>query len=193
MKTLHNITIVILAGGQARRMGGQDKGLIPYQGKPLIEHTLDQLPYEPERVLISANRNLEEYAAYGEVIQDSLPNHAGPLAGILTAMQHSRSDYLLTLPCDSPRLPEDLVTRLRSGLESDEADIAVARCDDRNHYVIALLKTGLMADLQDYLAQGGRRVGEWQSRHKVVKVRFDDCREQFININTPQDLTASTD
>jgi molybdenum cofactor guanylyltransferase len=182
------VSVVILAGGEGQRMGGRDKGLIVYHGKPLIEHVLDIIPPGVAGIVISANRNLERYCQYGQVVADEEEDFAGPLAGILTAMQHTDTPYLLVLPCDTPDLPPELPDRLYQALKSQQADIAVASSGERQHFVIALLKTDLRDDLQDYLASGERRVGHWQRRHKVVYVEFDSQGDRFRNINKPEQL-----
>lgn len=179
------VSVVILAGGEGRRMGGQDKGLILYQGRPLIEHVLETVPSQISRLLISANRNLETYQQYAQVICDEEPGYAGPLAGILSAMRNVQTPYLLVLPCDTTQLPKDLLDKLYSALSGSNADIAVANSNGRRHHVIALLKTSLADDLQQYLASGERRVGEWLKRHKLVDVIFENEGKYFININQP--------
>ena len=179
------ISVVILAGGEGRRMGGQDKGLIPYHGRPLIEHVLEAVPAQVAALLVSANRNLETYRQYGQVICDEAPGYAGPLAGILAALHNAHTPYLLVLPCDTPKLPRDLLSKLYTALSDQKADIAIANNAGRRHHVIVLLKTSLADDLQEYLAGGERRVGDWLKRHKFVDVLFEGDGEYFANINQP--------
>jgi len=182
------ISVVILAGGEGRRMGGQDKGLIPYKGKPLIEHVLKVVPPRVAKLLISCNRNLDRYRQYAPVIVDQGPGFAGPLAGILKAMQDVDTPYLLVLPCDTPNLPDDLLSRLYTALIDNKAEIAVACSGERRHNVITLLKTELQDDLQNYLAGGERRVGLWLQRHKLIDVAFDADAEYFTNINQAESM-----
>jgi len=185
---LKEISTVILAGGEGRRMGGQDKGLLNYHGRPLIESVIQRLPEGVAELLISANRNLDQYRRYGPVVVDEQTGYAGPLAGILAAMQHTHSPYLLVVPCDTPKLPTNLLTQLYQALREQQADIAVASSGGRQHFVIALLRTQLRDDLQNFLAEGGRRVGLWQQRHRVVYVEFDVTQGEFTNINRPEAL-----
>lgn len=184
------VTLAVLAGGEGRRMGGVDKGLLPYQGKTLVEHVLNALPQRPVRCVISANRNLERYRRYAPVVEDQGTDRKGPLAGILAAMQYADTPYLLVLPCDTPQLPTDLLPALSTALESAEADIAFASSGEHQHFVIALMKTALKEDLADYLAQGGRRVREWQQRHRVVAVEFAEAPGLFANINRAEALQS---
>ena len=101
--TAEDITVVILAGGMGRRMGGQDKGLVEFQGKSLIRHVVDAIRLQSSQILINANRNIEQYRAMGyPVVEDSLSGFQGPLAGFLAALQTISTSYLLTLPCDGP-------------------------------------------------------------------------------------------
>lgn len=169
-------------------MGGHDKGLLAYHGKPLIEHVLERIPPGIVSTLISANRNLERYAAYGQVISDEALTYEGPLAGILAAMSKTNTPYLLTLPCDTPDLPPDLLPRLYQALVSEEAEIAVACSGERRHYVIALMKTTLRDDLQEFLDRGERKVVLWEQRHKVVFVELAHDDAPFRNINLPNEL-----
>ncbi|WP_428633957.1 molybdenum cofactor guanylyltransferase MobA, partial [Sedimenticola sp.] len=136
------ITAVILAGGMARRMGGQDKGLIDLDGRPLIAHVLERIQPQVAQVVINANRNLEQYAAFGyPVISDTLSDFQGPLAGFLAVMQQIDSDFIVTLPCDGPSLPDNLVERLRQAQQAADADIAVAHDGNRMQPVYALIAT----------------------------------------------------
>ena len=169
-------------------MGGLDKGLIEYQGKPLIEHVLESVPRGVAAIVISANRNLKRYMKYGAVISDEGPEYAGPLAGILAAMYKTATPYLLVLPCDTPNLPAELLQRLYQALQLEHADIAVASSGEHRHYVIALMRTALRDDLQAFLGLGERKVGLWQQRHKVVYVEFAREGDHFRNINRPEEL-----
>ena len=183
------VTGVILAGGRATRMGGRDKGLIDLQGRPLIAHVIQAVAPQVERLLINANRNLVRYRQFGyAVISDPLPDHPGPLAGMLAAMQQSDSEYLLTVPCDNPSLPSDLRSRLLSAVQEADAEIACVHDGDRLHPVFALLRRSLRSPLQAALGQGERAVYRWFERRKLIQVDFSDCAERFANINTAEDL-----
>jgi molybdopterin-guanine dinucleotide biosynthesis protein A len=185
MQDVTDISAVILAGGQGSRMGGADKGLINYQQRPLIEWALQALRPQVNEILISANRNLEAYAAYtSRVIPDTLPNFPGPLAGVLAAMDAVNAEWLLVVPCDTPHLPANLVEGL--WLAARAADVAIAADTVRMHYTIMLVQTKLAATLRDYLNSGARAVHRWQQAFDPAQALFPDgC---FDNLNTPADL-----
>jgi len=183
-----HVGAIILAGGRARRFGGQDKGLIPLLGRPLIQWTLDRLAPQVGEIVISANRNLADYGRLGcRVVADSLPDHPGPLAGILSAAQAIECEWVLTSPCDTPFLPADLVDRLLD--VARDSGVRVIRAADpcQVHYTVMLCHCGLLPDLAEYLAGGGRQVQAWQARHACREAVFDDALA-FLNINTPEDL-----
>ena len=121
------ISAIILAGGRATRMDGADKGLVLFQQKPLIAHVIDRLAPQVDEVLINANRETEAYGRLGyPVLQDEVTGFAGPLAGMQLGLKHAKSEYVLTVPCDSPLLPLDLAARLESALVQGHAEIAIA-------------------------------------------------------------------
>lgn len=182
------LSVVVLAGGEGRRMGGQDKGLIPYRGRPMIEHVLGNIPDDVARILISANRNLDTYGRYAQVVRDAGPGYAGPLAGILAAMENVQTPYLMVLPCDTPKLPQDLLTRLHAAMVKEDADVAIACSDERCHYVIVMLKTTLQQKLRDYLAGDQHRVGQWLRSQRFTEVYFDADDGNFGNLNDPEAL-----
>jgi molybdopterin-guanine dinucleotide biosynthesis protein A len=188
------VTGVILAGGRATRLDGLDKGLISLQGRPLLEYVIQQLAPQVDALIINANRNLTRYAAYGyPVVSDRIPGYAGPLAGILTALQSIETRYLLCVPCDGPWLPPDLRVRLQAALQSAAAEICCVHDGKRLHPVFALLEQGLDNPLAAYLAQGGRVVQHWYASRRLVPVDFSDCAELFVNINTQEDLQRVTE
>jgi molybdopterin-guanine dinucleotide biosynthesis protein A len=183
------IAAVILAGGQGRRMGGVDKGLIEYQGRPLIEWALAALVPQVDELVISANRNLDTYAAYGHrVLPDTLPDFPGPLAGVLAALQAVNADWLVVTPCDTPHLPADLVTRLLSAAQREQAVLAVAADAERSHHSCFIVRTDQRDGLAAYLAEGERAVRHWQARLPSTTVMFDAAG--FVNFNQPQDLQS---
>jgi len=183
------IAAVILAGGQGRRMGGADKGLIEYQGRPLIEWALAALTPQVGEILISANRNLETYAAYGHrVLPDTLPGFPGPLAGVLAALESVNADWLLVAPCDTPHLPADLAQRLLAAARQKNVPLAVAADEARVHHSCFIVRTDLRNDLARYLARGERAVRHWQAGLRSTTVRFDAAC--FANLNQPLDLQA---
>lgn len=186
------ITGLILAGGRGTRMEHADKGLQEFAGKPLIQHVLNRLQPQVQQLMINANRNLEVYGRFGvPVWQDSMPDFAGPLAGLQTGLAHCATPLLVSVPCDTPFLPLDLVARMHSALTSADADVAVAATDSAGahhiHPVFCLLKTALLPDLATYLQGGGRKVRAWQATRKMVEVYFED-EAAFRNINSRDDL-----
>ncbi len=182
------ITGVILAGGRATRMGGMDKGLVVLNGIPMLEHILVTLRPQVSDVLINANRNIERYANYGyKVVPDMLGDYFGPLAGMASAMQAAGTEYILTVPCDSPLLPSDLAVRLAAALTRDQADISVAHDGGRMQPVFSLLRCNLLASMLAYLESGERKIDLWYARHKLAIADFTDSPETFLNVNTPED------
>jgi molybdopterin-guanine dinucleotide biosynthesis protein A len=182
-------TALILAGGQASRMGGVDKGLVELAGQPLIVRTLHSLTAQsqpPTRILISANRNLDAYAAYGHpVLPDSLPDFPGPLAGLLSGMQAAPDAILLMLPCDAVCLPTDFAARLMAALPGQQA---VSASDSAQwHPSLLALQAGLLPLLQAYLDGGGRSIRGWLAGLQHVTVQFD---QPFPNLNTLEAVAA---
>lgn len=181
------ITGVVLAGGKATRMGGKDKGLLEHNGQPLWQHVAGKLAGQVDTVVISANRNLAVYQASGyPVIQDSLPDFPGPLAGMLAVMQQVNSEWFLFCPCDTPTIPDDLASRLRAGLNG--APAVWVFDGERDHPAIALMHRQLAPFLTDYLASGERRVMVALRRAGGKAVDCSDIKSAFINVNTPEDL-----
>lgn len=181
------VAAVILAGGQGRRMGGADKGLIDYQGRPLIEWALAALTPQVDEVVISANRNLEVYAAYGHrVLPDTLPDYPGPLAGVLAALQVLEADWLVVAPCDTPHLPPDCVARLLSAAQAAKVPLAVAADSVRTHHTCFIVRSDQRDDLAAFLARGERAVRHWQAGLASTTVRFDAAC--FANFNRTGDL-----
>jgi len=182
------ITAVILAGGMGRRMGGQDKGQILLNDRPLIEYVLEAIEPQVKTILVNANRNQAEYARYGyPVIPDQLQGYQGPLAGFASGMRAATTPYIVTLPCDGPFSAPDLVARLTAALQNMHADIAVAHDGERLQPVYALLPTHLLTSLEDFLAKGERKIDRWYAQHSMAFADFSDVAKTFRNINTPQD------
>ncbi len=191
MQTLTNqpalITGVVLAGGRGSRMSGQDKGLVCFKGKPLIERILQGLQPQVGHLLISANRNLAAYQSYAyPVVSDGLSDFQGPLAGILSAMQQAKTPYILTVPCDAPYVCPVLAARLYQALQGSGAQIAVAHDGQREQSVYALIASTTATHLQQYLAQGDRKLGLWYRQLPRVSVDFADYAYYFQNMNTPE-------
>lgn len=170
-------------------MGGVDKGLVPFQQKPLIAHVIARLTTQVDEIIINANRALETYQALGyQVLQDETTDFAGPLAGMQLGLKYANNDYVLTVPCDSPLLPLDLVSRLQAALIEHHADIAIVSSDGNTHPVFCLCKKSVLPTLNNYLNHGDRKVSAWQQSLNHAYVDFSDCTEAFTNLNTQQDL-----
>ncbi len=186
------ITGVILAGGRATRMGGQDKGLVPLAGQAMVQHVIGALEPQVSDIVINANRHLAEYARYGyRVMPDLLEGYCGPLAGIATALRAVRTPYIVTTPCDSPFVPADLALRLYRMLCREPSDIGIAHDGERLQPLFALIRCSLLESLLSYLYQGERKVEPWYRQHPHVLCDFSDTPEAFINVNTPADITAA--
>jgi molybdopterin-guanine dinucleotide biosynthesis protein A len=184
----NNITAVILSGGRSSRMQGEDKGLILLNDKPLIGYVADVVNSKVVRLLISANRNIDAYQKYGEVISDELSDFQGPLAGIVKAMSVVSTPYLLVLPCDSPLVNEIVIDRLIQCMTDKDMDICVAGDGVRIHPTFALIKTSLKDNLLDFLDSGERKLGLWIEQNDFQKVDLSDQPKVFINLNNPQDF-----
>ena len=186
--TLPTITGVILAGGRARRMNGVDKGLLEFAGKPLVEHALTRLAPQVSRVMINANRNHARYEAYGvPVVIDRLDGYCGPLAGMYSALCAAETDYIVTVPCDSPLIPDNLVQRMMTTLMRENAELCTAHDGMRLQPIYALIPRTLAPGLHSYLMSGGRKVEDWLRSHRLAVADFSDQPEAFLNINTPHD------
>lgn len=185
----NDITAVILAGGRGSRVGGRDKGLIPLNGKPLIQYVVDMLQPQAHDLLITINRHSEEYARLGHAtIKDELSDFQGPLAGLQQALQAAKTSWVVTAPCDTPFIPTDLVTRLSHSLKQSDALLAIAHDGKREQPLLGIFSTSLLQSLQTFLAQGQRKTIAWQESMGVIKVDFSDEAECFINLNTPEEI-----
>jgi molybdopterin-guanine dinucleotide biosynthesis protein A len=192
-----DITGVILAGGRGSRMGGVDKGLQAFRGMPLALHTLMRLGPQVGEAMVNANRNLAAYESFGvPVWPDASADYAGPLAGFLVGLERCETDYLVTVPCDTPLFPPDLVARLAEAMEREGADIAMAAAREedgqiRAQPVFSLLRRELMESLVRFTHGGGRKIDAWTAQHKTVLVTFDrpgDEPSAFFNANTLAEL-----
>jgi len=192
-----DVTGLVLAGGRGTRMGGADKGLQNFRGIPLALHTLMRLGPQVGEVMINANRNLSAYEAFGAPVwPDAIADYAGPLAGFLTGLERCDTGYLVTVPCDTPLFPQDLVARLAEALEREGAEIAMAAAREedgtvRAQPVFSLLRRELMESLVRFTQGGGRKIDAWTGQHKTVVVPFDragDDPRAFFNANTLAEL-----
>lgn len=187
-----DVTGIVLAGGQGRRMGSVDKGFVELDGRPLVAHVLDRFAPQVASVIVNANRNADRYAAFGfPVVADAVGGFAGPLAGLHAGLSVAATPFVATCPCDSPYLPVDLVSRLAAALDAPRIDIAVARTFDQPHPVFAVARRSVLPHLDRFLAGGGRKIDAWYASLGFAEVAFDDEPDAFRNINTPAELAAS--
>jgi len=186
------ITGVILAGGQARRMGGHDKGLLRFHHRPMTAYAIDALAPQVDKLIINANRHIDQYQAFGyPVVSDSIEGFHGPLAGMLTAMENSTTDYILTAPCDCPSISPQLRQRMMETLLLQQGDIAVATDGERLQPVFCLIPCSLQDSLKTFLQQGERKIDKWLSQFNLIEVSFADQPTTFINFNHPEDLAQT--
>ena len=187
MNQCRAITGVVLAGGKASRMGGKDKGLLMLNGKPLWRHVAERLAVQADPILLSANRNLEIYRASGlKVIEDTLADFPGPLAGMLAVMQQNAGEWFLFCPCDTPFIPSTLAERLHANLR--DAPVVWVTDGERDHPTIALMHRQLISPLEAFLTAGERRVMGFMRQVGGHAVDFSEMKSAFINVNTPGDL-----
>ncbi|HIE2340669.1 TPA: molybdenum cofactor guanylyltransferase MobA [Haemophilus influenzae] len=183
------ISAVILAGGKARRMGGQDKGLQILGKQSLIEHVINRLQPQIHQISINTNRNQTEYAKFGfPVFSDELPDFQGPLSGMLTALEKTKSDFILFAPCDTPFFPMNLLDKLKSAVKNDRTLIAYACDEEREHPVFCLMSVQLKEKLRHYLASGERRLLQFMKENGGISVKFTQEEGNFENFNTLDDL-----
>lgn len=198
-----NITGWILAGGQGLRMGGVDKGLQSFQGQPLALIALERLRPQVNTVYINANRNLDDYLAWGcKVYPDREQGFAGPLMGFLTGLHYCKTEWLMVVPCDSPHFPLDLVARLAEAAHSEQTPLAMVNAHEINKQgvlelrpqpVFCLLHKSLEISLQRFLATGSRKIDHWTAQHPVAVVDFNSYKQgvlEFANFNAISDFPA---
>lgn len=194
---------VLLAGGLSRRMGGGDKGLEMLAGRPMLAHAIERLRPQVGQLVLNANGDAERFAAFAlPVVADASPDFAGPLAGVLAGMRWSEANvpdaaWIATAACDTPFFPRDLVARLRTAAEEDNAAVASAASGGQGHHVFGLWDIRLADGLEAALANGQRKVQDWIARYPHVAVNFAPARvggatiDPFYNINTPDDLAQA--
>jgi molybdopterin-guanine dinucleotide biosynthesis protein A len=186
-----SVTGVVLAGGQGSRMGGVDKGLQEFRGRPMVAHVIERLAPQVQEILINANRNAEAYARFGHrVIADEIEGFAGPLAGFERGLAHAATELVLTVPCDSPFLPPDLVARMSFALEREDAQVAVAQTGAQVHPVFCLMRRDVHDSLRQFLASGQRKIDRWYPSLRATIVDFGDEPDAFVNINTLDELSG---
>lgn len=191
---LSSVTGLILAGGKGSRMGGVDKGLQGFRGRRLVDHVYERLVPQVGGIIINANQNHDEYRSFGvRVVSDAIAGFAGPLAGFHAGLSVSKRPFLVSVPCDSPFLPTDLVERLYARIDESGAELAVAKTADQPHPVFSLMRRGVLDHLDAFLKGGGRKIDAWYATLNVVEVSFDDEAEAFSNINTLEELASFGD
>ena len=189
---VEHIAGVVLAGGQGRRMGGEDKGLVEIGGQPMVKYVLDRLRPQAGSLLINANRNRERYEELTgcRVVADREGGYPGPLAGMASAMTAAGTRFVLTAPCDAPLVSGQLGPRLHASLVDSGADISVAHDGARLQPVFALIDCALLDSLLDYLRSGERKIDRWYAHHRMAEADFRDSVQSFSNINTPEERLA---
>lgn len=186
------ITGVVLAGGQGRRMGSVDKGLVELNGRALVAHVIERLAPQVAALIVNANQNGDRYASFGHpVVPDAFSGFAGPLAGLHAGMTAASTAYVATSPCDSPFLPDDLVARLATAFDTRPIDLAVARTYAQPHPVFSLVRRDVLPHLDAFLRGGGRKIDAWYASLRIAEVPFDDEADAFRNINTAAELAAN--
>lgn len=199
---MYDIPAVILAGGLSRRMGGGDKTLLPLGGVPILSHAVRRLTPQVTRILLNANGDPDRFAPFGlPVLADPLPDHPGPLAGVLAGMNQAAemgADWVVTVAGDTPFFPADLVERLSGAIDQEDKPIALAMTETGGqayaHPTFGLWAVALRKDLRAALQDGVRKVLAWTDRHGVAYARFSsDPFDPFLNINTAEDLERAED
>lgn len=188
-----DITGLILCGGLGRRMSlhgeGTEKALVPFRGRPLIHHVIDRLHPQVGGIVLNTRSDRAPWPAFGwPLVRDLVEGFAGPLAGLQAGLAVCTSDWLLMVPCDTPLLPLDLVERLALAQRQTGAERLSVRCGDQAHPVFALVHRRAAADLDDFLASGGRKIDAWLARGPWQAVDFPDA-SAFVNLNTMDELS----
>jgi molybdenum cofactor guanylyltransferase len=187
------ITGLILAGGRAQRMGGIDKGLIPFHHRPLIESAINRLKPQVGSLMINANRNIEQYATYGyPIVSDADSSFSGPLAGFTAGLKACSTQYLVTAPCDSPLLPTHLVELLAAKMAEGSFDLVYASSKDNAgktwaQPVFCLMHISLLKSLEEFISLGDLKIDRWFKELNSSTVVFDS-ESAFANVNTPEEL-----
>jgi len=184
------ITGVILAGGRATRMGGEDKGLIQLHGNYLINHVIAALRPQVDTLFINANRNQDRYRELTDlpIISDIIAEYPGPLAGMATGLQHATTEYVFFTPCDSPFIPKDLVARLYQAMQQQQAAISTVMINGYLQPVFVLMQRRLLPELLEFLHSGQRKVEMWYRHYPFASVDFSDQSANFVNLNSPDEL-----
>lgn len=191
-QTEQTVGAVILAGGLARRMGGQDKGLVQLAGKPMVQYALDTLSPLVDKLVINANRNLAVYRNLGvDVVEDDLQGHQGPLAGLSAGIKALHTDYVCMCPCDSPFLHRDLFVDLLDTCIAENSDVAVPHDGQRLQPVFCVVHRRVLTTLDEFLASGERKIDKWFMQNKLSTIDAAGFSDSFRNINTEQELLSA--
>ncbi len=186
------VTGIVLSGGQGRRTGGADKGLLPWGESTRIEALLDVFTPQVDSLIISCNRNLDRYRAMAPVIvEDTLPKYQGPLAGVSAALAVTTTEISVCVPCDCPDPPQDLVERLVLTMDTQHLDLSFAHDGTRSQYLFCAIHKRTLDSLYEYLAKGGRAVNRWHQQLKYRSVDFSDCPGKFANHNRCQSASKA--
>jgi len=190
--TQNDVTAIILAGGLGRRLKGQNKGLLSLAGKTLVEHVIDRLKPQTEHILINANQNLQHYQLTNfSVVQDKFENNQGPLAGILSCREQIHTSLVLTVPCDAPLLPMDLLERMLKEYKNKTIEqLCVAHDGTRLQNLFMLFNSNKFNHLEHFFKQNHRKVSDWIQTQDYTEVDFSDHQAQFINVNTEETLNS---
>lgn len=182
------IHCVILAGGRARRFDGQDKGLIKVNKIRLIDHVVNHIQPQVSNILISANRNIDEYKKLGfAVLTDNNHNYDGPLAGILSALEYINDGLLAVVPCDMPIIPSDIIARLQQQLITTQADICSVSINDKLQPLLSIMHKHVHKSLNKFLSAGNHKVQDWLAQQNMATLNLDNQFSLF-NINNINDL-----
>jgi len=189
-----DVTAVILAGGKGRRMEGANKGLMRLNQKPLIAYALDRITPQSHSQIISANQNLEEYQQFQrQVVSDHESDFQGPLSGLLSCKNKILTDLVLSIPCDTPFIPDNLLAKMLNTYNEGAYDICVVHDGQQMQNLFLLFPASLLEQLQDFFQQGNRRVSDWIKQNVYQCVDFSNQQECFININTLDSLNHIQD
>ena len=184
----HSVTVVILAGGQSKRMQVQNKATVLFEGKPLITHVIDRMKTQAKHTVINTHRNQKDFEIFNlPLIDDILDIQEGPLLGILTSLQAIKTDWIQFVPCDTPNLPSDLIAILMKEVEAEKTLVAVPETSDGFQSTCLLCHSSTLNNLQIFFNQGGRKIEDWIRQLAFSIVQFND-KSQFLNVNTQEEL-----
>ena len=184
----HSVTVVILAGGQSKRMQVQNKATVLLEGRPLITHVIDRMKTQAKHTVINTHRNQKDFEIFHlPLIDDILDIQEGPLLGILTSLQAIKTDWIQFVPCDTPNLPNDLIAILMQEVAAKKTLVAVPETSDGLQSTCLLCHSSTLNNLQIFFNQGGRKIEDWIRQLAFSIVQFND-ESQFLNVNTQEEL-----